>query len=813
MEEGENMTRVARALCVPVSFVFLLLVSSQCYLAQTAARYNGLTPDAFLKTWQVLGPIPLPHGGTSDSAPDEDAQRKAFGSDLLAACGNETGVYASPLPPCKSNGQDYQWKLVQSDDDTLDLAKELAPKEFAVAYALAEVEASAATSVIAGVGSDDAVKVWLNGKLVHENWIQRGLQKDQDLVLLELRPGKNQLLMRVQNGIRGWGFACRALGPRILEEQLWTATKNGDLDRVQMIVSHGTDVQLNSKPKYGLTSWQVARIYGRSDLAEALASKGADTRLPLPKPETLVDAIFADLTRGQTSGAAVLVARDGQVLFSKAYGFASLEHHVPVTPETKFRIGSITKQFTAAAILRLQEQGKLSVNDSLGKFIVDYPRGQEVTVHHLLTHTSGIHSYTSKADFLQSVTVPVKPAELIQSFKKDPFDFDPGTKWFYNNSGYFLLGSIIEKVSGQSYAGYLKAQFFDPLGMKDTGVHDSTAILQHEAMGYSYDSNVLKKAPNWDMSRAGGAGALYSTIKDLYLWNEALFAGKVLGEAALKAAWTPVKTGGQQQPPEEGYGYGWGIGKLRGLPAIAHGGGLQGFLSHLARYPAEKLTVVILANASPPPPGLDPGGLGNDLAQIYLGDKMESRPSPKAITSLSIETLEKYAGRYDYGGAVLTVTREESRLFAQLTGQPRFEIFPKSETEFFWKVVEAQVTFVKDDKGRVIKALHRQGGALIDAARMEDRAAVQLNPTVLDAYVGKYDYGQGKMILTVTREGDRLFAQLTGQPRFEIFPKSETEFFWKVVNAQVSFVKDATGKVTKGIHQQGGQTMEVPKIE
>jgi hypothetical protein len=191
---------------------------------------------------------------------------------------------------------------------------------------------------------------------------------------------------------------------------------------------------------------------------------------------------------------------------------------------------------------------------------------------------------------------------------------------------------------------------------------------------------------------------------------------------------------------------------------------------------------------------------------------MESRQSLKATTSLSVETLDQYVGRYDYNGAILTVTRDGNRLFAQLTGQPRFEIFPKSETEFFWKVVEAQVRFVKDEKGRVIKAIHRQGPDSIEAPRLEDTVTIQLDPAVLSSYVGKYDYGGGR-VMTVTREENRLFAQLTDQPRFEIFPKSDTEFFWTVVQAQVTFVKDATGKVIKGIHRQGGQIMEVRKIE
>ena len=162
---------------------------------------------------------------------------------------------------------------------------------------------------------------------------------------------------------------------------------------------------------------------------------------------------------------------------------------------------------------------------------------------------------------------------------------------------------------------------------------------------------------------------------------------------------------------------------------------------------------------------------------------------------------------------ILTVTKEGGKVFAQLTGQPKFEIFPKSETEFFWKVVEAEVTFVKNEKGAVTKAIHRQGGQTINAPKLEEVKTAGLDTKVYDAYTGKYDYGQGKAIMTVTREGERLFAQLTGQPKHEIFPKSETEFFWKIVNAQVTFVKDKSGKVTKVIHEQSGQKFDAPRME
>jgi hypothetical protein len=350
--------------------------------------------------------------------------------------------------------------------------------------------------------------------------------------------------------------------------------------------------------------------------------------------------------------------------------------------------------------------------------------------------------------------------------------------------------------------------------MNNTGVHNATDIYPHEAYGYAYEGGKTKKALNWNMSRAGGAGALYSTVEDLFLWNEGVFNGKVLSPECLKAAFTPVVTAEDDPKPKtEGYGYGWSIGRLRGSQEISHGGGLQGFVSFLLRLPKENFTAVVLANSAPAAPGVEPGALAHELAQLCLGDKMEIRVTPAVSKSVSPQTLEAYIGRYDYGGAIATFTRNGSRLFAQLAGQPRYEIFPKSETEFFWKVVEAEVAFVKDDQGKVTKAIHRQSGRTIHAPRLPDVQEVKLSADALDAVVGKYDYGQGKAILTVTREGERLFAQLTGQPKVEIFAKSETEFFWKVANAQVTFVKDDKGKVTKAIHQQGGARFEAPKLE
>jgi len=202
--------------------------------------------------------------------------------------------------------------------------------------------------------------------------------------------------------------------------------------------------------------------------------------------ESRVDSIFMDYTKGNSPGAAVIVAKDGKILYQKCFGYANIQHRVPVKPETKFRIGSMGKQFTASAILKLQEQGLLSISDPLIKYISDYPRGDEISLYHLLTHTSGIQNYTQKDGFWIRSKIPIEPDSLINQFKYDSLEFSPGENWQYSNSNYFLLGQIIEKVSGKTYAEYLNCTFFVPFGMKNTGVHDMFEVYDNAASGYEY---------------------------------------------------------------------------------------------------------------------------------------------------------------------------------------------------------------------------------------------------------------------------------------------------------------------------------------
>ena len=439
-----------------------------------------------------------------------------------------------------------------------------------------------------------------------------------------------------------------------------------------------------------------------------------NTQAAAPTPEARADALMSRQLKKKTHpGFTVLVSREGKVLFSRAYGMADVKSKRANTPDTTFRIGSITKQFTAAAILLLQERGKLSVEDSLEKYYPKWPNGKDITLHHLLTHTSGLYSYTSNPLFAMQVSKPANITTLIPAIQKEKVNFAPGEKWKYCNSGYLLLGLIVEKVSGKSYGDYLQTEFFKPLGMEHTGVHVAGKEPEDESLGYAKGSLGFKLANNWDMTWAGGAGALYSTAGDLQRWNEGIFAGKVLKKESLRAAFTPVKLA---DDTTNDYGYGWLFSEKRGLRVIRHGGGLQGFQSSLARFPGQKVTVIVLCNAGP---GYNPGGMTGSLADIFLEKEMTPKPVRVVNKKLIGKNYDDYVGSYDFGKAKLVVTREGDQLFAKLGPQPRFEIFPLVSDKFFWKVVEATVKFERDKKSKILRAIVLQNGKTKNAPRVK----------------------------------------------------------------------------------------------
>lgn len=403
----------------------------------------------------------------------------------------------------------------------------------------------------------------------------------------------------------------------------------------------------------------------------------------------------------------VLVAHKGEVLLRKGYGFADLEHSVPNTPLTKFRLGSVTKQFTAAAILLLEQQGKLSVQDPVCKFVENCPDAwQPVTIHHLLTHTSGIPNFTSFPDYREKMALPCPPACTIARLRDRPLEFPPGERWAYSNSGYILLGYIIEKVTGQPYDQFLRETILAPLALDDTGYDQTAEILPHRARGYSRQSKTLRNAAYLDMTIPHAAGAMYSTVEDLYRWDQALYTDMLLPAAAREVLFTPVKNN---------YAYGWGVREQFGRTMIGHGGGINGFSSFIARYPQDRTTVIVLSNVEQG----NAGQVARDLAAILFGAPYEL-PRERAAIELPPEVLERYTGRYVAdNGLSLEITREGSRLFVQLPGQPKVEVFAEAEDSFFLRVVEAQFTVQKDATGKITGLRFVQGGTAILLRRVE----------------------------------------------------------------------------------------------
>jgi CubicO group peptidase (beta-lactamase class C family) len=353
---------------------------------------------------------------------------------------------------------------------------------------------------------------------------------------------------------------------------------------------------------------------------ESTSARRAPTATPTVPPLPTVEndqrasAYLNQLAAAGQLRGAVLLARGDTVLISRGYGPADEDAETPNTPHTRFRIGSVTKQVTAMAILILQERGKLSVQDHLCQYIDACPAAwRDVTLHQLLTHTSGMPDYTSLAGFSSLIGEPATPQQLIARFKDLPLNFVPGARWSYSNSNYVLLGYIVERVSGLAWAAFLRQNIFDPLGMSATGYDDSRPHLPDHATGY------LKphRQPDYiDMTEAYAAGGLYSTVEDLHRWDRALQSGRLVSRTALDAMFRPVAcaSGSCGLPPGQGYGYGWYIGGATAHPLIAHPGRIDGFLSFNGFFPSDGVDVIVLSNIET----TDVSGIALHLGEMAL---------------------------------------------------------------------------------------------------------------------------------------------------------------------------------------------------
>lgn len=403
----------------------------------------------------------------------------------------------------------------------------------------------------------------------------------------------------------------------------------------------------------------------------------------------------------------VLVAHKGKILLDKGYGYRNLKDSVKHDPNSIFQIGSVTKQFTATVIMKLQEKKKLSVNDKLSKYFPDYPKGDSITIRQLLSHTSGIFNYTNDREFMEKeVSNPATREKMLARFKDKPLDFSPGTKWSYSNSGYMLLGYIIEDVANMPWEKAVREYIFNKAGMEHSGFDFTHLQSPAKSTGYfqiKSDGNV--PAPIVDSSVSFAAGSIYSTTGDLYKWFQALQANSIMKASSKAEAFTPVL---------ERYGYGWGVDTIAGQVTIGHSGGIHGFVSNMVFIPGDSTVVILLNNFS----SSQLGNITKSLLSVIYNQPYEL-PKEKTAISMSEEELKQYTGVFELSPAlVVTVYLENGKLIGAPEGQEPLQLHPEKKDNFFLKEIEAKIRFNRNEKEEVVSmTLFQNGGEITGKKR------------------------------------------------------------------------------------------------
>jgi CubicO group peptidase (beta-lactamase class C family) len=400
------------------------------------------------------------------------------------------------------------------------------------------------------------------------------------------------------------------------------------------------------------------------------------------------DQYLDALTKLNRFSGSVLMAKNGGLIFNHSYGFADQEHDVLNQTTTKYRIASVTKQFTAMAILMLQEQKKLNVEDSICKYLTNCPViWKEITINHLLTMSSGIPDYTDFPAYNRTKMMPVTLSEFINTFKDKKLIFMPGEKFEYSNSNYILLGQIIENITGKLYKQFLQEKIFDPLQMNNTGLYDEHTILKHKAEGYIVQKDIFQNANGASFLNGYSAGGMYSTMEDLLKWDQSLYSTKLVSPASIEKLFTPFKGD---------YAYGWFTEKKFNRKWVNHTGAIPGFRSQISRFPDDKLTIIVLSNLD----NTNIESVTQDLAAIVFGEGYEL---PKAHIRIKTDTIiySDYVGAYDFfPNTQYTVSIEKGILTGSLHGR-KAEMIPFSPSEFYIKDYDIEIRFLRNNEGKV----------------------------------------------------------------------------------------------------------------
>lgn len=551
------------------------------------------------------------------------------------------------------------------------------------------------------------------------------------------------------------------------------------------------------------------------------------------KSEAIDDLLSRYYEYGLLNGS-VLVAEKGEVIFNKGYGFANVEHNIFNSSKTVHRIGSITKQFVSMMIMQLVDEGKIELDEKMTSYLKDYRKdtGDKVTIFHLLTHTSGIPSYTSYPGFWSdSLRNPYTTQELIKEFCSGDLEFKPGSQFSYNNSGYVLLAKIVEEVTGKTYEENIQERIFNKVGMKNTYLDRPEKIILNRAAGYDKSGEKLINTKYMYVKNAFGAGDIVSTVEDLYLWDQALYTDKLISDESKNKIFTPFLSN---------YGFGWGISKIKNpagsdsLTLISHTGGINGFSSLIARLVDDKHLIIILNNSGSFPLY----EIRKNITNILYGEDYEFPKKPiasylqtiildegidkattvfKEIMEFEKETFDIKEGDINnLGYSFLTEDKIEEAI-----GVFQFNIdaFPNSFNvydsmgEALMKKGDNEKSIEMYKKSIEINPQNTNGyemlkklGVVISAPKDAD-----VSKEVLERYVGKYNLFPN-FFVTITTENGNLFAQATGQAKFQIYPETTNKFYYKVVEAKIEFLKEGDS-VNNIVLYQGGKEIPGKRVE
>ena len=545
-----------------------------------------------------------------------------------------------------------------------------------------------------------------------------------------------------------------------------------------------------------------------------------------------IDALLNQYYKFQEFNGAALVAEEGKVIYKNGFGMANMEWNIPNTPDTRFRLGSITKQFTAMLTMQLVEEGKLKLNVPITTYIPDYPKeqGEKVTIHQLLTHTSGIPNYTDQPSFAGIMRNPITPIDLIKTFWNLPLEFKPGTKFKYSNSGYIVLGYIIEKVTGKTYEEMLKEKIFEPLGMKNSGYDHTAYIIPKRASGYNKIGTDYFNTQYIDMSVPYSAGSICSTIEDLYLWDQALYTSKLLSKKYMDKIFTPYS----KPPFADGYGYGWGLSKkyFDGLKdtlnIVAHGGTINGFNSIILRITNDRDLIVLLNNTGV----TNLNEISNKIIDILYDQPYEMPEKPLLLSFSEVlkkngidEAVNFYSKKIEQGKKIPEMLMNllgynflNKKQYKKAIGV--FKLNIKAYPESF-NVYDSygEALMAAGDKDKAIETYKksielnpRNTNGIEKLKELGVKIESNIDTKIYNLLVGKYELNP-QFSLTVTKDGAKLYVQGTGQQKIEVFPVSELEYYSNIVNAQITFVKDENGTIFKLILHQNGKDMPATRIK